>query len=361
MSIHVESVSKLVDDVFHLDDIELELEPGQLYVLLGPTTAGKTTLMRVLAGLEHPTDGKLLVDGKDLTETHVRKRDVAMVYQQFVNYPAFTVYQNIAAPLHIRGLPASDIDFEVNKIAKLLHINKLLDRRPAELSGGQQQRCAIARALIKNSSLVLLDEPLVNLDYKLREELREELRELFGAGEAIVVYSTTEPLEALTMGGKVIVMDKGRVLQMGPSSSVYHRPGSINVAKVFSDPPMNMIEVEIQDGVASAEGEFELPVTGPLLSIGDGRVTLGIRANHLQLKPNSGEELAIEGRVELSEISGSETFVHIAHNRTSWVVQEPGVQEYEIGSKITIYLDSEKLYAFGETGALEVAPVLSES
>ena len=184
-------------------------------MLLGPTLAGKTSLMRLMAGLDRPTAGRVLVDGVDVTGQSVRKRSVAMVYQQFINYPTLTAYDNIASPLRLQGVAAAEIDRQVRDTARLLHIDHLLDRLPAELSGGQQQRLAIARALVKRASLLLLDEPLVNLDYKLREELRAELRDLFARQQTTVVYATTEPLEALIMGGEVIVMDEGRVLQTG--------------------------------------------------------------------------------------------------------------------------------------------------
>ena len=171
-SMSLRAVSRLVGDELHLDDVSLTLDAGQLYVLLGQTSAGKTSLMRVMAGLDRPTEGKVMLGGSDVTQLSVRQRNVAMVYQQFVNYPSFTVYDNIASPLRLKGMRRADIDKRVRETAELLHIEKLLDRLPAELSGGQQLRCAIARALVKEAELLLLDEPLVNLDYKLREELR---------------------------------------------------------------------------------------------------------------------------------------------------------------------------------------------
>ena len=175
---------------------------GTTHVVLGRTLSGKTSLLRLMAGLDRPTSGRILMDGKEVTDLFVRKRSVAMVYQQFVNYPSLTVYKNIASPLKMSGLSKSEIDRKVRKTAAMLHIEDLLDRLPAELSGGQQQRTAIARSLVKDAELLLLDEPLVNLDYKLREELRIELQEIFKQRQAIVVYTTTEPAEALMLGGQ---------------------------------------------------------------------------------------------------------------------------------------------------------------
>jgi glycerol transport system ATP-binding protein len=350
------AVSRLVGDELHLDDVSLTLDAGQLYVLLGQTSAGKTSLMRVMAGLDRPTEGKVMLGGSDVTQLSVRQRNVAMVYQQFVNYPSFTVYDNIASPLRLKGMRRADIDKRVRETAELLHIEKLLDRLPAELSGGQQQRCAIARALVKEAELLLLDEPLVNLDYKLREELRTELRALFARRDAIVVYATTEPMEALVMGGNVVVMGEGRVLQSGPTLDVYHRPGSVRVARTFSDPAMNMIDVNVRDGHARTATGFSMPLEGRLARLPVGRYRFGIRANHLFLARRSEADVEIKAVVDLAEISGSETFVHLRHNNLDWVVQEDGVHPLPRGGEASVYLDPDKLYVFGDTGALELAP-----
>jgi glycerol transport system ATP-binding protein len=217
--------------------------PRAVTVLLGATQAGKTTLMRVMAGLDRPSAGSVIADGKDVTGVPVRERNVAMVYQQFINYPSLTVADNIASPLRLRGgHAAAQIEARVAELAAKLHIEPFLARLPAELSGGQQQRVALARALAKRAPLMLLDEPLVNLDYKLREELRDELSALFAAGNSTVVYATTEPTEALLLGGWTAVMDAGELLQYGPTAEVFHRPASIRVAKAFSDPPMNLLD-----------------------------------------------------------------------------------------------------------------------
>src|SRR5688572_1029293 len=178
------------------------LEQG-LNVLLGPTLAGKTTLMRIAAGLDLPSAGRLLEDGVDITGRSVRHRDVAFVYQEFVNYPSLSVYDNIAAPLRRRsGLPKSEIADRTRDVAALLRLEPYLRRRPAELSGGQQQRVAIARAMVRETRLLILDEPLANLDYKLREELREELNRIFASRRSVILYSTSEPIQALMLGGR---------------------------------------------------------------------------------------------------------------------------------------------------------------
>ncbi len=355
MSLVLENVWRTVEGEVHLADIDLSFESGRLYALLGPTLAGKTTLMRIMAGLERPNRGRLVEEGEEITGRPVRKRSVAMVYQQFVNYPSLTVYENIASPLRVAGLPAEEIDRQVRRTAGMLHIDGLLDRMPEELSGGQQQRCAIARALVKEARLLLLDEPLVNLDYKLREELRIELRELFQGRETIVVYATTEPLEALMMAGEVVVLHEGRVLQAGDAAEVYHRPATVAVSQVYSDPPMNLLQVTVQEGVARA-GSFALPLSGHLRDLGEGVHLIGIRAAHLSVEPRFPEAISIEGRVVLAELSGSETFIYLRHNDVDWVVQEEGVHDFTLGEPLTIYLNPRRIYAFDQHGRLEAAP-----
>lgn len=359
MSLELRAVSKRVGEEIHLDDVSLAFEPGRLHVLLGPTLAGKTTLMRIAAGLERPTSGRVLEDGRDVTGVSVRRRSVAMVYQQFINYPNLTVFENIASPLLVAGVPRREIVDHVRQVATMLHIEPLLDRLPGELSGGQQQRVAIARALVKRARLLLLDEPLVNLDYKLREELRVELRDLFRGGDTAVVYATTEPLEALMMGGRVAVLDEGRLLQTGPTHRVYHQPGSIRVARTFSDPPMNLVEVVVRDGVARSPRGLEIALRDHLAQLPDGRYTFGVRAAHLSTRRTQPGEIEIRARVSLAEVSGSETFLHVAHHGVEWVVQEEGVHHHELGEELSVFLDPARIYAFGDTGALEAAPAFA--
>jgi glycerol transport system ATP-binding protein len=198
VQLELQGVTRKVGAETHLYATSVSLAPGEINVLLGPTLSGKTTLMRLIAGLDKPSEGRVIADGVDVTGVPVRERHLAMVYQQFINYPSMSVFENIASPLRIAGkLNEQQIRERVHAMAERLHISAYLERSPAALSGGQQQRCALARALIKEAGLLLLDEPLVNLDYKLREELRRELSDLFSTGSTTVVYATTEPLEAL--------------------------------------------------------------------------------------------------------------------------------------------------------------------
>jgi glycerol transport system ATP-binding protein len=331
--------------------LDLVLVPNAITVLLGATQAGKTTLMRVMAGLDRPHGGRVLVDGADVTGKSVRERNVAMVYQQFINYTSMTVADNIASPLRLRK--ERDIDARVLELAKKLHIEPFLERLPGELSGGQQQRVALARALAKNAPLMLFDEPLVNLDYKLREELRDELSALFAAGRSTVVYATTEPTEALLLGGYTAVMDAGELLQYGPTAEVFHKPRSIRVARAFSDPPMNLLAGEASPHGVALPGGAVLACTLPAGA--SGALTVGVRAGALGVRERTGE-LALPGLVELAEISGSDTFVHVQTAIGELVAQLTGVHVFALGSSITLYLDPAKAYVFGADGNLLVAP-----
>jgi glycerol transport system ATP-binding protein len=356
MSLRLEGVTKIVGQETHLYPMDLELEAGALYVLLGPTTAGKTSLMRLMAGLDRPSSGRVVIDGRDVTGLSVRKRAVAMVYQQFINYPSFTVYDNIASPLRRAGLAREETDRRVREAAGMLHIEDLLDRLPSALSGGQQQRTALARALVKDCELLLLDEPLVNLDYKLREELRGELQDIFRRGGSTVIYATTEPLEALMLGGNTVVLDAGRVLQTGPTVEVYHNPATLRVGQVFSDPPMNLIDSRVENGIARLGESLTVPMTGHLRDLPPGPYRFGVRANHLFVQPRAADDLEIAATVELAEISGSETFIHAAHSGISWVVQEDGVHSLGLGESLRVYVRPGHLFAFDLDGRLVAAP-----
>ena len=351
MQLMLERIEKQVGPATHLYPMDLALQPGAVTVLLGATQAGKTTLMRLMAGLDTPSKGVVRVDGQDVTGVGVRERNVAMVYQQFINYPSMKVYDNIASPLKLRR--DRNIDAQVQSLARRLHIEPFLNRLPAELSGGQQQRVALARALAKNAPLMLLDEPLVNLDYKLREELREELAQLFATGDSTVVYATTEPTEALLLGGYTAVMDAGELLQYGPTAEVFHRPRSIRVARAFSDPPMNLLAGEAATlGVQLAAG---VQVSVPMPAAGSRAVTLGVRASALRVQQREGD-VALHGAVELAEISGSDTFVHVDTPVGELVAQLTGVHYFDLGARVTLYLHPSQVYVFNEAGALLVAP-----
>lgn len=356
MGLTLQGIDRFVGQEMYLEGIDLALAPGSRNVLLGRTLAGKTTLLRIMAGLDRPTSGKVIADGRDVTGITVRKRNVAMVYQQFINYPSLTVYNNIASPLKLAGTDPKEVDRRVRETAEVLSLTSFLDRLPAELSGGQQQRTAIARALVKDAQLLLLDEPLVNLDYKLRETLREELQEIFKQRDAIVVYTTTEPAEALMLGGNVVVMDEGRVLQTGPTSQVYHNPATLRVAEVFSDPPINYISAAVEDGTAILGRDIKLKLEGHLRGLTPGPCRFGMRANRLFLSATGPRDVEIAATVELSEINGSETFVHVIHEDARMVVQEDGIHTHKIGSEIKLYANPSSFFVYDKDGNLVASP-----
>jgi glycerol transport system ATP-binding protein len=351
MQLLLDGITKKVGAENWLYNMTLAPRTGEVTVLLGATQAGKTSLMRIMAGLDVPSAGAVKVDGVDVTGTAVRERNVGMVYQQFINYPSLKVADNIASPLRLRG--EKNIDQRVRELAERLHIEMFLDRYPAELSGGQQQRVALARALAKKAPLMLLDEPLVNLDYKLREELRDELTQLFAAGESTVIYATTEPGEALLLGGYTAVLDGGELLQYGPTAEVFHRPQSLRVARAFSDPPMNLM--------AAGPGEMGVQLEGgPTLRIAmsaaaSRALTCGVRASALRQARAEGD-VELTGQVELAEISGSDTFVHVSTTVGELVAQLTGVHYFKLGSNLALYLNPGDVYVFGDDGALLVAP-----
>ncbi|MET0963419.1 MAG: ABC transporter ATP-binding protein [Noviherbaspirillum sp.] len=358
MHLALENVSRKHGAEDHIHPLSMQLAPGAINVLLGTTRAGKTSLMRLMAGLDQPSAGRVLADGHDVTGLPVRKRDLAMVYQQFINYPSFSVYENIASPLRIQGVAQHEIARRVAEMAERLHITPYLQRYPAELSGGQQQRTALARALIKDAGLLLLDEPRVNLDYKLREELRRELTDLFSQGRTTVVYATTEPLEALQLGGQLSVLHEGRLLQHGATLEVFNAPASIQVARTFSDPPLNLMPAVLEEGAQArlADG-LALPLNPAQAHATQGQraLLLGLRAHSLRLAPREGD-VAIDAMVDLAEISGSETYVHVHRGALSIVAQLPGVHPQKLGAACVLYCRPGDLLLFASDGGLLHAP-----
>jgi glycerol transport system ATP-binding protein len=346
------SVTKVHAGQTHIHPTDLKLERGSLNVLLGPTLSGKTTFLRLMAGLEKPSSGEVHFDGENVTGVPVQARNVAMVYQQFINYPSMTVYDNIASPLKVAGESADVIDKEVKKIAELMRLTPFLQRLPLSLSGGQQQRTALARAIVKKASLVLLDEPLANLDYKLREEMREELPKIFAASGSIFVYATTEPSEALLLGGNTATLHEGRVSQFGKTISVFRNPKDIITAKTFADPPLNTIAIEKRGKEFSlaGKGNQKLPVPSHLSGIADGPVMLGFQPHHFSLEAPFAKAPSLRVKTLISEIAGSESFVHVNYENTRWVMLAPGVRDIEPNLDIDVFVDTRHLLAFGADG-----------
>lgn len=337
MAIELRNITFRVGADTHIFTTNLTLQPGEFNILLGTTLSGKTTLMRLMAGLEKPTTGEVWTNGQNVTGVPVQKRSVAMVYQAFINYPSFTVYDNIASPLKVAGLAKAEIDEKVHRFADLLKLTPMLNRLPSELSGGQQQRTALARALVKGAELVLLDEPLANLDYKLREELRDELPKLFADTGATVVYATSEPLEALMLGGFTATLKEGRVTQFGKTSEIYRKPSTLESAEVFSDPPINTAVITKRGGTAYLGEAVSWRLPKKISELPDGEYKIGLRPHHLSTQ---GKGVEVEGVVQIAEISGSESIIRVNVNGNPWVSETQGIHSYEFGEHARFVFDA---------------------
>ncbi|MTH96523.1 ABC transporter ATP-binding protein [Roseibium sp. RKSG952] len=352
MSLELINVSKRVGAEQHIYPTDLKLEPGGLNILLGTTLSGKTTLMQMMAGLDKLTTGELRFNGKNVTKTPVQKRNVSMVYQQFINYPNFSVFDNIASPLRVAGVNEAEIKKRVGEMSELMKLSGMLDRRPSELSGGQQQRTAMARALVKDADLVLLDEPLANLDFKLREELRDELPRLFRDRNCVVVYATTEPVEALLFGGHTATLHQGRVTQFGPTSEIYRKPKDLISAEVFSEPPINHGDITKSGKMIKLAGGGEWTAEGAAAGLPDGHYTMGLRPHHVTPVKAGGQPIEVSGEVLVTEISGSESVAHFTLGRRTWVSQAHGVHPVEVGEVEKLYADVSQAFYFDESGKL---------
>ncbi|MEZ5826154.1 MAG: ABC transporter ATP-binding protein [Geminicoccaceae bacterium] len=356
MSPELRRVSKVEGSDTHIHETSLVLEKGTMNVLLGPD-AGRQDLAHAADGRARQAECRAgALGGRDVTGLPVQERQVAMVYQQFINYPSMTVFENIASPLRLRGLSKSEIDAKVREAAALVKLDETqLRKKPLELSGGQQQRCALARALVKEAGLVLLDEPLANLDYKLREELRAEIPRIFERSGAIFVYATTEPHEALLLGGNTACMWEGRITQFGLTPDVYRKPADATTARVFSDPPMNFVEVTKSGRGLTFHDGTNAEAVGAVGDVADGAYRAGFRPNHLRVERPSPGAIAFSSRIAVTEITGSESFVHVDHSNGRWVALSHGVRELPIGTEHEVFVEPEHIYLFGEDGRL-VAP-----
>lgn len=335
----------------HIHQTNLALRPGGFNILLGTTLAGKTTLMQLMAGLVAPSSGQVWFGGRDVTGVPVQKRNVSMVFQQFINYPNLSVYENIASPLRVARTPEAQVRSRVGRIAELLQLSRFLERKPSELSGGQQQRTALARALVKDADLVLLDEPLANLDYKLREGLREELPRLFADRSCTVVYATSEPGEALLLGGYTATVHEGRVTQYGPNGSVYREPVDLTTARVFSDPPINTAQVVKSGQRIRLSEQVSWAAEGKLRDLPDGAYTIGLRPHYVLPAPGKGGRVQVDCKVLIAEISGSESVVHFDLGGMTWVSQSHGVHVFKVGEAARFELDVARCLYFAPHGA----------
>ncbi|MFC7328297.1 ABC transporter ATP-binding protein [Marinactinospora rubrisoli] len=324
-----------------LDHVDLDCPAGEITVLVGPSGCGKTTLLRSIAGLEQPTNGSIRIAGRDVTRTEPQRRGVAMVFQNYALYPDKTVRENIAFPLRMARVGKAERNDRIDAVARLLRIDRLLDRKPSQLSGGQRQRVGIGRALVRGPNVLLMDEPLSNLDAQLRVEMRAELLALQRDLGTTMVYVTHDQVEALTLGSTVVVMNGGKISQAGTPEQVYTRPGNAFVAGFLGG--MNLIDGRVEAGhLVSGESRISLP--GRLHGFQGQRITLGIRPESLSRGHAGDDELGAAGPVVLTEMLGSDRMVHIGGHSSPLRMREE--HHAPVGDVVTVRADAADIHVF---------------
>ncbi len=346
-NVALEHITKRFKDVTALDDVSFSINDGEFFVLLGPTGAGKTTTLRVIAGLEKQDSGDVLFDGVNVNKYTPADRDVAFVFQQYSLYPTRTVYENLAFPLQspLRKWPKERIDQRVKEVAEKIHIAHLLHRKTANLSGGEMQRVALGRALVRSPRLFLMDEPLSNLDAKLREALRIELQHLQKTEGSTTLFVTHDQIEALTMADRIAVLNQGRIVQIGTPYDIYDRPATTFVAQLVGIPRINLLPAVRENGQLNVERStirLALPTDRPIPQ----RFLLGVRPEDVRLVPD-GE---LRGEVVLTEPLGVETVIHIRSGQQTLLSIAPGITQLKIGDVIAYSIVRERLHFFDLDG-----------
>lgn len=339
-TVTLENVNKKWGTFTGVCDFSLDIADGEFLVLLGSSGCGKTTTMRMVAGLEEPTDGDIRIDGKRMNGVHPRDRDLAMVFQNYGLYPHMSVGQNIAYPLKIRGIGRAERDRMVREAAERVELNALLDRKPSALSGGQRQRVALARALVRTPKLFLMDEPLSNLDAKLRTVMRGQLKHLQKELATTTIYVTHDQVEAMTLADRIAIMQGGKLQQEGTPAAIYSKPANTFVAGFIGSPPMNLIEGEISDNrFAHPNGHVDLPNSLP-----HGKVILGQRPEDMTL--SAPEYATLRGKVYASELLGDCTMVSVQLENAFVNIRVSPDQGRQIGEHVGIGINSDKLHFF---------------
>lgn len=341
-AIVAEGVNKTFGDVEALSHLELDIQEGAFFVLLGPSGAGKTTTLRVIAGLEKPDTGKVYLNGIDATKATPAERDLAMVFQSYALYPKQTAAQNIASPLRARKLSKADIDAQVKRVAELLHIEELMNRHPAQMSGGQMQRVALGRALVRDPRAFLMDEPLTNLDLKLRVEMRTELTRIHRSLGRTFLYVTNDQVEAMSMADQVAVLRSGTVQQVGSPTEIYDNPANRWVATFVGSPRMNLLKCRA-NGRLEGEG-WSLPNPGFGIH-GERPALFGVRSEDLSLDVRE-ESAALDGTVYAVEPLGDRTLVDVEVGDQRIVIKAPPTASFKIGEKVRAAVDLDRVHLF---------------
>ncbi len=349
-SLHIEGIRKTFHQTEILKGIDIAIEPGEFLILVGPSGCGKSTLLSMIAGLDHPTQGRILLGDRDITPLPSKDRDIAMVFQSYALYPNMTVAQNIAFALEMRKVPKPAREAKVKQVAQLLQIEHLLDRRPAQLSGGQRQRVAMGRALAREPHLFLFDEPLSNLDAKLRVEMRAEIKLLHQRTRTTTVYVTHDQVEAMTLGDRIAVMKDGRVEQFGTPHEIYTQPATVFVAEFIGSPAINWISAERSGSGLHAKGTA-LGLTAEQISrLPQGDCLYGLRPEALQLN-GSG----LPGRVHMVEPTGPETYVCADTVLGRLTARVPGEVQTRVGDVVHLQWRPEAVHLFEATSQRRVA------
>ncbi|MEV0292340.1 ABC transporter ATP-binding protein [Nocardia sp. NPDC050710] len=351
--LQIEAVSKRFGATDAVRDVDLDIADGEFMVLLGPSGCGKSTLLRMIAGLELPTSGRILLDGRDITELAPQQRDLAMVFQSYALYPHLTVERNIGFPLKSRRLPRARIAERVAQVAATLELTPLLGRRPAALSGGQRQRVALARAMVRDPGAFLMDEPLSNLDAKLRSATRAELIGLHRRLGTTFLYVTHDQVEAMTMATRIALLNDGHVEQVGTPTELYDRPRSTFVAGFLGAPPMNLLPATVSEraGRLRVGAEGLDAALGIADTCGDTAVTVGIRPERLRIDPTAGD---LRGRVRMVENLGSEELVHLDLGMRQICARVPRPAGVVAGTEIGLSVDPADIHLFHPESGLRM-------
>ncbi len=342
-NLELQNVTKEFPGVTALKDVSFDVQDGEFFVLLGPTGAGKTTTLRVVAGLTKQNEGTVLFDGQSVDDFPPAERDVAFVFQQYSLYPTMSVYDNLAFPLRspMRNLPEDEVQSKVEAAAQTLRIDHLMDRKTAHLSGGEMQRVSIGRAIVREPRIFLMDEPLSNLDFKLREALRVELQHLQKTQGSTTLFVTHDQIEALTMADRIAVLNRGRIIQIGTPEDIYDRPATTFVAQLVGSPRINLLKSRREDGTMLVEkSDLHLPLP-PDCGVPQ-EVLIGIRPEDIHIEPDG----AFSGQVALTEPLGVETVVHIRAQEQTLLCLMPGHVDFRMGDEIKFNITHDRLHCF---------------
>ncbi|WP_087974922.1 ABC transporter ATP-binding protein [Oceanobacillus rekensis] len=350
-----------MESVHAVTDFDLQIEDEEFIVLVGPSGCGKSTTLRMIAGLEDISSGKVVIDGKLQNNLHPKDRDIAMVFQNYALYPHMNVYDNIAFGLKMRKTSKVEIDKRVRKAASILDIDNLLERKPKELSGGQRQRVALGRAIVREAKVFLMDEPLSNLDAKLRFQTRAEITKLHRRLKTTTIYVTHDQTEAMSMATRIVVMKDGIIQQIGTPKEIYLNPANIFVGKFIGSPAMNFLDMKINErGISLGELKVDLPpaLRHALLAEQNNDLVVGIRPEDIQLldeAEGNHNTFRLTAQIDMAELMGAETLLYFTLNNQTIISKLNTMDDFESGQQIQFSIDVDKIHFFDkETGLRKV-------